>query len=111
MNPCNLYIFLFLFTRTDHRLFVGGSVQIYMEVSPEFRVTSRSSNGSWLTGYGLKTSIATVQASLDGVYNDKTGKIKFDKPIVAKGELMIYPRISIKPSEIILPWDPLTRPK
>lgn len=82
-----------------------------MEVSPEFHVTSQSFNGSWLTGYGLKSSIATIQASLDSIYNEKTGKIKFDKPITAKGELMIYPRITITPSEVILPWDPLTRPK
>lgn len=82
-----------------------------MEISPEFQVLSRSFNGSWLTGYGVKSSIAVVQASLDSVYNGKTGKIKFDKPISAKGELMIYPRITITPSEVILPWDPLTRPK
>lgn len=108
-----IYIIYFLsyFFSTDHRLYIGGSVQIYMEISPEFQVTSRSFNGSWLTGYGLKSSIATVQAALDGVYNEKTGKITFEKPITAKGDLMIYPRITITPSEVILPWDALTRPK
>ncbi|CAH1116509.1 unnamed protein product [Phaedon cochleariae] len=100
-----------IYSSTDHKLYIGGSVQLYMDVSPEFVVTSRSANGSWLTGYGIKSSIATVQASLDGVYHEKTGKIKFDKPVTAKGELLIYPRITITPSEIILPWDPIIRPK
>lgn len=82
-----------------------------MEITPEFQVTSQSSNGSWLTGYGIRSSVATVQASLDSIYNEKTGKIKFDRPILTKGDLMIYPRITITPSEVILPWDPITRPK
>ncbi|XP_023018857.2 nucleoporin 210 [Leptinotarsa decemlineata] len=100
-----------LYSSSDHKLYVGGSVNIYMEVSPEFLVNSRSPNGSWLTGYGIKSGIATVQASLDGVFNEKTGKVRFDKPVTAKADLMIYPRITITPSEVILPWDPLTRPK
>lgn len=95
----------------DHRLFLGGSVRIDIEVAPEFRVTSRSPNGSWVTGFGIKPSIATVKATLENVYNDKTGLIKFEKPITTKNDLMIYPRITLSPSEVILPWDPLTRPK
>ncbi|KAG5875314.1 hypothetical protein JTB14_016901 [Gonioctena quinquepunctata] len=100
-----------LYSSDDHKLYIGESVQIYMDISPEFVVTSRSLNGSWLTGYGVKSSIATVQASLDGVHSEKTGEIKCEKPITAKSDLIIYPRITITPSEVILPWDPVTRPK
>lgn len=84
---------------------------MYMDVSPEFYVTSHTTNGSWMSGFGVKSTVAVVQASLDEVYNEKTGKIKFPKPISARGDLMIYPRITISPSEVILPWDPITRPK
>lgn len=100
-----------MFSSDDHKLYVGNSVQMYMEVSPEFYVTSNSPNGSWISGFGIKSTVAVVQASLEAVYNEKTGLIKFPKPITARGELMIYPRITISPSEVILPWDPISRPK
>ncbi|KAJ8968307.1 hypothetical protein NQ314_002368 [Rhamnusium bicolor] len=100
-----------VYTSDDHRLYLGGSVQVFMEIAPEFRVSSRSPNGSWVTGYGIKSSVVNVQATLDGVYNEKTGNIKYNKPLTAKGDLLIYPRITLSPSEVILPWDPITRPK
>ncbi|VEN56349.1 unnamed protein product [Callosobruchus maculatus] len=100
-----------VYCETDHKLYIGGSVQVSMDVTPEFRVTSRSSNGSWLTGYGIKPAIASVKAVLDSVFSTQTGKIKFDKPIEATSDLLIYPRITVIPSEVILPWDPITRPK
>ncbi|KAJ8960331.1 hypothetical protein NQ318_004065 [Aromia moschata] len=100
-----------LYSSSDHKLFIGTSVHINIEVAPEFTVISRTVNGSWLTGYGIKSSIVNVVATLEDVFHEKTGKVTFDNPITAKGDLMIYPRISLAPSEVILPWDPITRPK
>ncbi|KAJ8925773.1 hypothetical protein NQ315_009621 [Exocentrus adspersus] len=100
-----------VYSSSDHKIYLGTSVQMYMDVSPEFFVVSRSANGSWMTGFGIKSTVAVIQASLEEVYNEKTGKIKFPKAITARGDLMIYPRITISPSEVILPWDPVTRPK
>ncbi|CAH1996561.1 unnamed protein product [Acanthoscelides obtectus] len=100
-----------VYSETDHRIYIGGSVQVFIDVTPEFRVTSRSANGSWITGYGIKPAIASVKAVLDSVFSTQTGKIKFDKPIEATNDLLIYPRITVVPSEVILPWDPITRPK
>ncbi|XP_018577251.1 nuclear pore membrane glycoprotein 210 [Anoplophora glabripennis] len=100
-----------VYSSSDHKLYIGSSVQMYMDVSPEFHVASRTANGSWMSGFGIKSTVAVVQASLEEVYHEKTGKITFPKPITARGDLMIYPRITIAPSEVILPWDPITRPK
>ena len=97
-----------VYSSTDHKLYLGQSVNIYLDVTPEFYVESQSTNGSWLAGYGVKSGVATVQASLE-VRAD--GKTKFDKPLTAKSDLMIYPQITIHPSEVILPWDPISRPK
>ncbi|CAG9865544.1 unnamed protein product [Phyllotreta striolata] len=99
-----------LYTKDDHKLVVGPNARIEMEVTSEFAVVSKSANGSWLTGYGLKPSVATVQAELKGVNSETYGKITF-KSINAKNDIMIYPRMTIVPSEVILPWDPVNRPK
>ncbi|KAJ8985935.1 hypothetical protein NQ317_010692 [Molorchus minor] len=100
-----------LYTSDDHKLHIGGSVHINVEIAPEFSVMSRTTNGSWLTGYGVKSSIVNVLATLEDVFHEKTGKLEFDSPITARGDLMIYQRITLSPSEVILPWDPITRPK
>ncbi|XP_066245926.1 nuclear pore membrane glycoprotein 210 [Euwallacea similis] len=92
----------------DHKLFLGESARLYLEATPEFYITSQSSNGSWLTGYGVKQGIATVQAALK---TSADGYIKLASPITARADLMIYPAITIEPSDVILPWDPITRPK
>ncbi|XP_057657575.1 nuclear pore membrane glycoprotein 210 [Diorhabda carinulata] len=100
-----------LYTVDDHKIFIGNFVKIEMEVTPEFVVVEKSLNGSWLTGYGVKPCVAVVQASLDSVKSEKIGKVSFNKPINARNDILIFPRISIIPSEVILPWDPVTRPK
>ncbi|KAL1512846.1 hypothetical protein ABEB36_002363 [Hypothenemus hampei] len=97
-----------VYDSSDHKLFLGESVQLHLQVTPEFYTLTQTANGTWLTGYGIKQGIATVQAALkttaDGVTN-------LDRPLTAKADLMIYPAITIEPSDIVLPWDPITRPK
>ncbi|XP_076259039.1 nucleoporin 210 [Rhynchophorus ferrugineus] len=93
---------------TDHKLYLGEKVQMHLEVTPEFQTSTKSANGSWLTGYGMKPGIATVQVTMA---TSADGQMKLDKPITARADLMIYPQITIEPSDIILPWDPVTRPK
>ncbi|ERL89556.1 hypothetical protein D910_06921, partial [Dendroctonus ponderosae] len=96
-----------VYDSSNHKLFLGESVQMFLEVTPEFYTSSQTINGSWLTGYGMKQGIATVQATLTTTAD---GKTRLKTPIAAKAELIIYPAITIEPSEIILPWDPVTRP-
>ncbi|ENN74710.1 hypothetical protein YQE_08827, partial [Dendroctonus ponderosae] len=96
-----------VYDSSNHKLFLGESVQMFLEVTPEFYTCSQTINGSWLTGYGMKQGIATVQATLTTTAD---GKTRLKTPIAAKAELIIYPAITIEPSEIILPWDPVTRP-
>ncbi|XP_050315586.1 nuclear pore membrane glycoprotein 210 [Anthonomus grandis grandis] len=93
---------------SDHKLYLGDAVKVHLEVTPEFYTGKQTVNGSWLTGYGVRSGIATVQAVLK---TSADGLNEFKPPIAAKAELMIYPAITIEPSDIILPWDPVTRPK
>ncbi|XP_028139589.1 nuclear pore membrane glycoprotein 210 [Diabrotica virgifera virgifera] len=99
-----------LYTADDHKIYIGEAVLIHINLSLDFAIIERSSNGSWLLGYGMKPTIAPVQASLESIVNDKVGVISLDKSITAKSDLMIYPRISINPSEVMLPWDSVIRP-
>ncbi|CAG9763709.1 unnamed protein product [Ceutorhynchus assimilis] len=97
-----------LYDSSDHKLFIGENVNLYLEVTPEFYTAAHTVNGSWLTGYGTKSGIANVQASLKTLAD---GTTPLASPLTAKADLMIYAAITIEPADVILPWDPITRPK
>lgn len=100
-----------VFFSTDHKIFVGSGVEIHLGVAEAFHVEERSRNGSWLTGWGVKESRALVQAKLESITHPDLGKILFENPISAQSEVYIYPRITLSPPEVVLPWDPQVRPK
>lgn len=95
----------------DHKLYIGAGVEIHMTVGENFHVQQVAINGSWLTGWAKIDGVAPVQASLKAVVHKHLGRNKFDTELTAKNEIMIYPRIIVTPSEVILPWDPFIRPK
>lgn len=90
---------------------MGPAVEIATQVGDGFHVEERSRNGSWMYGWGLKESRTVVSAKLESVIDNKLGKIELEKPVISQGELYIYPRITITPSEVILPWDSQIKPK
>lgn len=90
---------------------VGPGVEIHTQVAELFNVEQRSLNGSWLTGWGVQEGVATVKATLESVIHPKRGRYTISPPITTEKELFIYPRITITPSEVILPWDPVIKPK
>lgn len=106
------YVYLiFYYFRNDHKMHVGSGVEIYTEITELFYVEQRSLNGSWLTGWGLQEGVAKVKATLASVIHPQRVRYAIDPPLTTEKELFIYPRISISPSEVILPWDPLIKPK
>lgn len=90
---------------------VGSGVEIHTQVAELFHVQERSVNGSWLTGWGVQEGVASVKAVLESVIHPKKGRFAVSPPLTTEKELFIYPRISVSPSEVILPWDPMIKPK
>lgn len=95
----------------DNKLTLGPDVQVEISIGSEFAIVYQTANGSWLSGYGLKPNMVAVEAVLLSVKSDAIGTLVFDSPVRTKGDLLIYPRIAITPSEVILPWDPVAKPK
>jgi hypothetical protein len=113
---CNKKHFVSLFKKkfvcsSDNKLYLGSGVEIHTQVGEAFHVEERSRNGSWISGWGLKESRAFVQAKLEAVIHPSLGKFELENPIISQGELYIYPRITISPGEVILPWDTQIKPK
>lgn len=100
-----------VFSEGDHKLILGPHVKIQMQVEDAFKVKQRSMNGSVVNGWTQLEGTAKVQAILESATNPFTGTIKVKPPIPANGEIMIYPRIVLQPSEVILPWDEVVKPK
>lgn len=90
---------------------IGSAVEIHTQVDDLFHVEERTLNGSWVTGWGMEGGIAIVKASLESVIHPKRGRYAIYPPLSTEKELFIYPRITVTPSEVILPWDPLIKPK
>lgn len=109
-----MFVFVFFFNKfcsNDHKLHVGPGVEIQTQVGDEFNVQQRSLNGSWLSGWAVKEGTALVEGSLISVLHPQLGRYPFNPPLVAQNELFIYPRITLEPPEVILPWDPVVKPK
>ncbi|XP_970065.4 nuclear pore membrane glycoprotein 210 [Tribolium castaneum] len=100
-----------VYSSSDNKLYLGSGVQIQTQVGEAFHVEERSQNGSWISGWGLKESRAIVSAKLEAVIHPTLGKFTLDTPIISQGELYIYPRITISPAEVVLPWDTQIKPK
>lgn len=90
---------------------VGSGVEIHTQVTDLFHVQQRSLNGSWVTGWGVEEGIGSVKAVLESVIHPKRGRYSIDPPLTNDKDLYIYSRISVTPSEVILPWDPVIKPK
>ncbi|CAH0550671.1 unnamed protein product [Brassicogethes aeneus] len=100
-----------VYSKNHNKLFCGDNIEILTEISPEFFVVKKSQNGTRISGHGMKAAVVNVQARLESIDNPSLGRFRFERPIVANAEIVIYPRIVITPSEVILPWDPTTKPK
>lgn len=96
-----------VYSQDDHKIHIGGT-QIELNVDSDyFSIVSQTYNGSWASGFGIKVGITTVQASLRlfvSALNDYVA-------VTARNELLIYPAITVNPSPVVLPWDPLIKPK
>lgn len=90
---------------------VGAAVQIHMQVEEGFHVQQKTLNGSWLTGWAETEGIVNVKAVLKSVIHPKRGEHAIEPALSAQNELLIYPRITLSPCEVILPWDPTVKPK
>lgn len=71
----------------------------------------RSVNGSWLTGYGKSVGTAPVNAVLETIVHPKMGTFNVHPKMKASNEILIYPKIILNPTEIILPCDPNDKAK
>ncbi|KAK9877491.1 hypothetical protein WA026_018602 [Henosepilachna vigintioctopunctata] len=100
-----------VFTKTENKITLGLGVNVDISVTDHFQIEEKSKNGTWVSGWCAKKGVAIVDASLQLVDNPVYGSFKMDKPIQARGEMMIFPRISITPPEVILPWDDKNKPK
>ncbi|KAI4468828.1 nuclear pore membrane glycoprotein [Holotrichia oblita] len=99
-----------VFSSDNHKLYLGPTVELHIQVGEIFHIQQRSANGSWLTGWAHHEGVAPVQAVLEGIVHPRLGRSKIE-PLTAAKDIIIYPRIILTPSEVILPWDPISKPK
>lgn len=100
-----------VFTNTDHKINIGKGVELHTQVSEPFHVHERAPNGSWLSGWALKEGVAQALGTLEAVTHIKYGRFILNPPLTAQNDLTIYSPITLTPAEVILPWDPIHRPK
>ncbi|KAK4884343.1 hypothetical protein RN001_000614 [Aquatica leii] len=100
-----------VYSSNDFKLYIGDETSVTIEVGSIFHVQERSSNGSWLTGWAKEEGVTPIHGILNGVVNSKLAIFNTDVKITASAELLVFSHISLTPSEVILPWDPVLKPK
>ncbi|XP_058458190.1 nuclear pore membrane glycoprotein 210 [Malaya genurostris] len=89
-------IALDLFTADDHQLTLGSKYVIKSSVDETlFYPIRRTNNGSRITGEAVRSGSCPVSG-------------QFDK-LAAKSELIVYKRLAINPTEVVIPYDPAVR--
>lgn len=100
------------YSSNDHKIHLGEGVRFDTTVDEKhFRVGQRSVNGSWLSGQAIDQGVAEVHTNLVSVISTKLGTVALEPKLSAKAEILIFPRIVLNPAEVILPWDPVVRPR
>ncbi|XP_069681338.1 nuclear pore membrane glycoprotein 210 isoform X2 [Periplaneta americana] len=95
----------------DHKFFIGDGVQVLVSIPEEyFHVHSSTVNNTHHFGWPVQVGTSQVNATLEGV-KDSSGVLQPSPRISAIADMLIYNRITIHPSEVALPWDPIIQPK
>lgn len=96
-----------LFFRNNHRIHIGDAVSVRTVVSESyFQVYSMTRNGTVIDGKTTSVGTAPVTATLESVRAVGGKEMKLKTVISAQEDMLIYPRLCVTPSHVIVPWDP-----
>lgn len=71
-----------------------------------FQVYSMTRNGTVIDGKSTQVGTTPVTATLESVRAIGGKEVKLDPVISAQEDMLIYPRLSVTPSHVIVPWEP-----
>lgn len=101
-----------VFTADDHKIHLGEGVNLKTIVDEDyFSPAFISSNGSFLTGTAIEQGNTEIKTTLLSVMSTTLGTVNLEPKLTAKAQMLIFPPIILNPAEVILPWDPVTRPR
>ncbi|RZF35031.1 hypothetical protein LSTR_LSTR009623 [Laodelphax striatellus] len=96
-----------IFDSDNHRMHIGEGVKV-ITTAPEdmLEVRERTSNGTYLVGLARQPGTATIVSKLESV-RSRDGIVIHLKPYIStQADLVIFPRLALRPAEVVLPWDP-----
>lgn len=100
-----------IYASDDHKFHIGDGVQVSALIPKEyFHVEYSTDNNTHHYGWPEKVGTAHVNATLEGVRNS-SGILHPSPRISAVAAMLIYNPISVHPSSVALPWDPIIQPK
>lgn len=96
----------------DHKLHIGNDVEVSLSVPEEyFHVETRSSNGTYIHGWPVEVGSAQVSATLLSVVAPGGTINRISPKITTQNKLTIFKPMSINPSQVLLPWNYITKPR
>ncbi|CAH0391939.1 unnamed protein product [Bemisia tabaci] len=101
-----------IFTAEGHKFSIGDGVRVISSIPRDFyQVKDEAYNGTYHFGTAVKPGVAQIQAKLESITTPDDDTIPFKKPLTAQAEMFIYSKIQVVPSETVLAWDPIIKPK
>lgn len=100
-----------IFDDYHHRIYSSDNLDLQVEFpSKYFKVEFQSPNGTYSVIKTLLSGSCKIKAKLIGAFNENREVKQLSAPLELTQEVKIYPKLTITPSSILLPWDPIVRP-
>ncbi|XP_039276668.1 nuclear pore membrane glycoprotein 210 [Nilaparvata lugens] len=96
-----------IFDSDNHRMHIGEGVKVITSWPDDMlEVREMTKNGTHICGIARQPGTATIVSRLESV-RSKDGSVFHFKPYIStQAELVIFPRLALRPAEVVLPWDP-----
>lgn len=99
-----------IYDQNHHSMYLSENLNLKVIFpSKHFVVGESSSNQARNSVRTINTGKCKISAKLFGTINDDGSYYDLDKPLEIDQEVTIYPALTVTPSSLLLPWDPILR--
>nr|CAD7454783.1 unnamed protein product [Timema tahoe] len=101
-----------LFDKNNRKLHIGPNIEVWVEFPRKyFHVELSTKNNTHHYGWPLVIGEAPLKATLNAVTTVSGQRQEILPSVSAQETMFIFQKISLHPPEVVLPWDPVVKPR
>lgn len=100
-----------IYDQNHHSMYLSENLNLKVTIpSLNFIINESTSNQAKNLVRTINTGKCKISAKLFGTIKEDGYNYDLDKPIEVEQEVIIYPSLTVTPQNLLLPWDPISRP-